>query len=254
MKKLVLSSLVLLTVSSAFAQQRPGGPGDHGPGRPGPGPIVAPNQPGNQNDDQRRREEEQRRIEEEQRRQEEERRIEEQRRQEEERRLKAQNAEADATVYAVGANYSDCYNNAVSKANLKSFEVINACQAQAEGLMTCFIVSNNVIDNSLLQAVQAGGHYEETKSNEATCRSSSAASAEGNAVNACQDKFGTSCQLTGPGVVTSARTEDRKRYLGWFGPHDTYNICDASASALPYGYQQASATQCAIQLVAKTHY
>jgi|GEM_PF-6161807 len=172
-------------------------------------------------------------------------------RQRQEAEDRAMNAEAHQTVTAVGTSSTDCMNSLAMKMSQTIPSVVAACNNDARPIRECFVVSQNVTEPaSSISGSASYYEYDETKSDEATCRDSAISGAESKAVSDCQSKYGVSCELTSQGNVFDYHTEEKRRY--WlFGPHDLHQICQAAASAAP---SAPYTTQCALEIVAKSHY
>ena len=220
MKNLALGFLVIVSFSSALAQQQR--PNDKSDGQ---------HNPQQQQDDQRRQEEERRR-------------------QEEEKRIRAENAEGRVMVTAVGVDQRDCINQAYIRADQRAGEAINQCDLQAQGIMRCFVTDKRITNyGSGISATFGSSKYDEKNSNEDTCRNTSIVNAEGDALNNCQRQYSVACQITSRGTVTDHHTDTRRRYI-IMGPKEEHQICSASAIAAPLSQYT---TQCSIEVVARTH-
>lgn len=166
----------------------------------------------------------------------------------ERRRIRAGQAESSETVTAVGIDERDCIEQARVKASRQSDQVLNRCNEQAREFYNCEIVSQRIVNYpSYITSVRGNGDYNESKTNEETCRSSAIAEAERKALSNCSEKYGVSCLISARGEVTSARSYTRRRYF-IMGPKELRHECLADASAAPesrYRYQ------CSVEVVAK---
>lgn len=167
----------------------------------------------------------------------------------EKRCVKAMNAEAQRTIKAVGMDDSDCISRAHYRASELTYDVIRACEQQAEGLADCTLVSRDIVQYpTYISSTFGNGHYDERKSNEETCRTSAVVRAESDAVSSCQSEYGVACDLTSRGVVTEYRTKVRRRFI-IMGPREEYQICSASAEAAPDSRYRV---QCSVRIVARS--
>ncbi|WP_374079159.1 hypothetical protein [Bdellovibrio bacteriovorus] len=166
----------------------------------------------------------------------------------ERRRIKAGQAEASETVTAVGVDESDCIEQARYKADRTVNTVLNRCNSQASEFYRCGIASQRIVNYpSYITSVRGNGDYNESKTNEDTCRSSAIHDAERSALSECSEKYGVSCIITSRGVVTSARSYQRRRYF-IMGPKELRHECTANAQAAP---ESRYRFQCSVEVVAK---
>lgn len=170
------------------------------------------------------------------------------RRRELERRERALNASARHTVTAVGMDDYDCMRNLNDKANMESESTLRDCNSQTDGIVSCHIAERNTTQYpTYVSSVFGSGHYDERKTDEATCRSSSVYQAESDAVSSCQSKYGVSCIITSRGTVDSHNTYTRRRFY-IMGPKEEYHECKASALASP---DSRYTRQCSMEVVAR---
>jgi hypothetical protein len=128
--------------------------------------------------------------------------------------------------------------------------VIQECERQTEGLMSCGISAQRTSQYPrLITPVVGSSKYDERNSDEATCRTSSISRAENSAVSACLVKYGVSCNVTSRGTVSDYHTETRRRYF-IFGPRDLRQICKAAALAEPSAEYRV---QCSVEIVARSN-
>lgn len=166
----------------------------------------------------------------------------------ERRRVKAEQAEARERITAVGIDESDCIEQARYRASRTTSSVISRCDRQTDGFYRCGVVSKRIIDySSYISSVSGSGEYNESRSNEYTCRSAAINRSEQSALSACNEKYGVSCVITQRGDITSSRAYKRRRYF-IFGPKELRHECIARASAEPPSQYRV---QCSIEVVAK---
>ncbi len=172
----------------------------------------------------------------------------EQKRDLEKRCANAMNSEAHRTVKAVGMDDRDCISQANYRADQLSYDVISSCNSQAQGLASCSIVARHIVQYpTYISSIYGSGKYDERKSDESTCRASSIARAESDAVSSCNNEYGVSCMVSSRGVVTDHHTTVRRRFI-IMGPKEEYQICSASASATPDSRYRV---QCSVEIVAR---
>lgn len=160
----------------------------------------------------------------------------------------ARRAEASETIVSAGLDEQDCLERAHLRAERKVRDVIQACETKAENLLRCELISSRIIEESgYIRALSRSGEYVERNSDEQTCRRSSIDRAEANALQACQEKFGVSCEISSPGVVSDYHVARRRRF--WIvGPKENYQMCTASALAEPSSQYRV---QCSVEIRAR---
>ncbi|MDG0817640.1 hypothetical protein [Bdellovibrio svalbardensis] len=174
----------------------------------------------------------------------------EQKRDLEKRCANALNAESHRTVKAVGMDDSDCLSQANYRADQQAYDVISSCNSQAQGLAYCSVVARHIVQYpTYISTIFGRGEYDERKSNEETCRATSIARAESDAVSSCRSEYGVSCDISSRGVVNDHHTKTRRRYV-IMGPKEEYQICSASAAAAPDSRYRV---QCSVEIVARAH-
>ncbi|MCB0370973.1 MAG: hypothetical protein KDD45_16520, partial [Bdellovibrionales bacterium] len=157
-------------------------------------------------------------------------------------------AEGSVEVKAVGVNERDCYEQANYQAQIESRRAVEICENQANHLLHCRVVASRITDHgSYITDVYGSGSFDERKSTENECRSTSVRESELNAISLCESKYRVRCQLSRSGEVTKHKTAKRRRFI-IVGPKEEYQICRAQAAAQP---ESRYRVQCAVQVLAK---
>lgn len=159
-------------------------------------------------------------------------------------------AEGSVRASAIGHYPEHCLEQAFSKAHAYSYQAIADCNKSSSS-KNCQIAGHRITQYpTMIRPIQGHGKIDEYRISEQECRSRAIRDADKSAIDKCQSELGTRCALSRPATNASYRQERRRRYI-IFGPKEDFQICAATAEALPMDRAQY---RCEVELYARDRF
>lgn len=156
-------------------------------------------------------------------------------------------AEGRVQAHALGVDDRDCLERARYNVTSLQGRAIEQCIQQTVYFRSCEVTDIRVSQHpTRLQPTTGWGKIDDYEIDAARCKTNAESRAVSEALSGCQRAFNRGCRIVT--TTPASHTVERRRRYGLFGPKEDFQVCQATASALPDGREQV---QCKMELVAK---